>query len=355
MLFRSRPHGSQTVQAFTQWLYNALPADARATAHFDDVGNLHVDNRSGPDHRTLFVAHVDTVHHTEGFNKFIVKDGAITAALPGECLGADDGAGVAMLMHMLWHDVSGYYIFTQGEECGGIGARHLVQEHADVLMEFDRAIAFDRKGLGDVITHQGWSRCCSDEFAQSLAHALTTDTMWMLPDDTGVYTDTAEFVDLIPECTNISVGYSGAHTGTESLDMTHFCALAMQVLTVQWDALPTARDPSVIEEFAWEKDWTSQWTQGHNWGTMPVTSTWTPTAEEMELCDALDDARIGLCQPLIELIANAVHPEDPAIVKRCVSKRALNDALLDYADQMVDEGYSTHEILYELYDEVVLH
>ena len=118
---------------------------------------------------------------------------------------------------------------------------------APLLMEFDRAIAFDRKGLGDVITHQGWSRCCSDEFAQALAHALTTDTMWMLPDDTGVYTDTAEFVDLIPECTNISVGYSGAHGPQESLNVAYLERLADAATQIDWDALPTTRDPAASD------------------------------------------------------------------------------------------------------------
>jgi len=34
-----------------------------------------------------------------------------------------------------------------------------------------------------------------------------------------VYTDTAEFTDIIPECTNRSVGYAREHTQEESLDL----------------------------------------------------------------------------------------------------------------------------------------
>ena len=66
-----------------------------------------------------------------------------------------------------------------------------------------------------------------------------------LPDDTGVYTDTAEFTGIIPECTNISVGYYSEHTDKEKLDVIHLQALADRCLRIDWDGLATKRDPSV--------------------------------------------------------------------------------------------------------------
>ena len=62
------------------------------------------------------------------------------------------------------------------------------------------------------------------------------------PDSSGVYTDTAEFTLLIPECTNISVGYDHEHTTNESLDINHYDALAKAVVQIDWDALPAARE-----------------------------------------------------------------------------------------------------------------
>ena len=58
-----RPHESQTTVVFTQWLQDHLPEGLPSS--YDAAGNLHVDARLLPDHQTLFVAHVDTVHHVE--------------------------------------------------------------------------------------------------------------------------------------------------------------------------------------------------------------------------------------------------------------------------------------------------
>jgi hypothetical protein len=72
-----------------------------------------------------------------------------------------------------------------------------------------------------------------------------------LPDNTGVYTDTAEFIEVIPECTNISVGYYSEHSDKEKLDIIHFQALADRVALIDWDSLPTDRDPTVVETMDW--------------------------------------------------------------------------------------------------------
>lgn len=363
-----RPHKSRAVLAFTEWLQAVLPDNLRERAFTDNVGNLHVDARTDTAHRTLFVAHVDTVHRTEGMNKFTVSKEAIRAALFGECLGADDGAGVAMLMHMIWGGIPGYYVFTQGEECGGIGAKHLADFFDDLLTQFDRAIAFDRKGLDSVITHQGWGRCCSDAFAEALSAALTTNDLWFTPDDTGVYTDTAEFVTLIPECTNISIGYDGAHSERESLDLLFFNQLADQVMLVDWDALPTERDPKVIEEptYAYDSSWTYDW-KASALGNSFDNFKWSLDdrymndkhkrlySREIALEDAIANARIGLYNSLIDLIAESVSPEDPAIVKKNLRRSALDEPVLNWAEDMLDQAYDVDSILEELYQCAATH
>jgi len=154
---------------------------------------------------------------------------------------------VLILLHLIHNRVPAYYIFTRGEERGGIGAHHLATVYPHLLAEFDRAIAFDRKGTSSVISHQGWGRCCSDTFADALSDKLSNDWLMYAPDDGGVYTDTAEFVDIIPECTNISAGYMHEHTTKESLNIQHLFDLMEQVVAIDWDALPTERDPSIKE------------------------------------------------------------------------------------------------------------
>ena len=66
-LSMKRPHNSEGTRRLTDWL--ALNAPAHAKMHRDEVGNLHIDTRISPENRTLFVAHVDTVHRDEGPNK----------------------------------------------------------------------------------------------------------------------------------------------------------------------------------------------------------------------------------------------------------------------------------------------
>jgi hypothetical protein len=238
-LERMRPYGGRGEEELARYIEDAFPD----RTFRDTCGNVHLDLRMDTGNRTLFVAHLDTVHRTDGKNK-IRRTPTMWFGHKAP-LGADDGAGVAMLCHLASNSVPGYYVFTRGEERGGIGAEFLADRMPDLLRQFDRAIAFDRKGVDSVITHQGFGgRCCSDEFGSALALALSTEKVWYLPDDTGVYTDTAEFVDLVPECTNISVGYDFEHSSREQLDLVHFAALANIVLTVAWDELPTHRDPT---------------------------------------------------------------------------------------------------------------
>lgn len=345
-----RPHGSETNVKFTQWLREQLPLDLNKAAFYDGAGNLHVDNRLNASHRTLFVAHVDTVHRNEGKNK-ITKTKTHWKA-KGDVLGADDGAGVALLFHMIWGGVRGYYIFTQGEERGGVGARYLAEKQAALLAEFDRAIAFDRRGIDSVITHQGWGRCCSDTFGTALATALMegNDNLMMLNDDTGVYTDTAEFVSLIPECTNISVGYAREHTQEESLDLVYYQHLSAAVLSVAWDCLPVDRDPSVVEP-------AQDYTTGNWWAEYKTTTTYDPANDEPdyrreEAIDAVLDAQYGHPDGLMSIIAESVWPDDAGLAMRHMSTSKLPADSLDWALECLEHGEDVDLVLGSLYDEI---
>ncbi len=353
-----RPHGGATVAGFTQWLVSRLPDLAEVFT--DAAGNVHIDMRSSDDHRTLFVAHVDTVHKDEGANKF--RKTQYKWYADGSQLGADDGAGCAMLMHLMHSGVPGYYIFTQGEERGGIGAKHISKTYANLLSQFQRAIAFDRRGVDSVITHQGWGRCCSDVFGLALADALNVDERLMyMPDDTGVYTDTAEFTDIIPECTNISVGYYSEHGDQESLDIVHFEALSKAVLKVMWDSLPTDRDPTVPEYKTYKYD-TAWWANysvyddatAHNtkldskyFGKWQDDDYW----ETEDLLDAIDDALDERYDFLLELISEAVYPEDPKIAVRFLNRRLLTKELLQEAITMA-HTYDSATVLCTLFDAI---
>ena len=356
-LSMKRPHNSEGTIRLTQWLEDRAPCGAKIKR--DAIGNLHIDTRKSDANRTLFVAHVDTVHREAGPNK-IAKDATHWRA-DGAALGADDGAGVAMLMHLLHSGVPAYYIFTQGEECGGIGATWLADNWKDGLAKFDRAIAFDRRGIDSVITHQGRGRCCSDAFAEALSDALNADeTLMYLPDDTGVYTDTAEFIEIIPECTNISVGYMHEHSDRESLDILHFAALAQRVVAIDWDALPTDRDPLDVEPVdAW---WMGDWAGGKATSVKASSSfaeRWHQleddlTVEEglrVDLIESIYEAMAGSKHWLVEMICESVWPTDPDTARMFVDANKIDDDLLDQAlrDSNV---YDPDVVLAAMFDQV---
>ena len=355
-LSMKRPHNSEGTIRLTQWLEDHVPRHAKVKR--DAAGNLHVDTRVSQTNRTLFVAHVDTVHRDQGPNK-IAKDATHWRA-DGAPLGADDGAGVAMLMHLLHSDIHGYFVFTQGEECGGIGAKWLADNMSNLLTEFDRAIAFDRRGIDSVITHQSRGRCCSDAFAEALSAALNADdTLMYLPDNTGVYTDTAEFTLFIPECTNISVGYMHEHSDRESLDITHFAALAARVVAIDWDGLPTERDPLVVDPVdAW-------WMTGWEGGATSVSSSsafadrWHLLSDDLmveeglreELVDSIYDAMSGSRSWLIEMVCESVWPEDPDTARLFIDPNKLDEDLLEQAlrDSHV---YDPDVVMAAMYDQI---
>jgi hypothetical protein len=352
-----RPHDSEGTRRLTDWLEQRAPADARIKR--DKAGNLHVDTRLNASNRTLFVAHVDTVHRKEGPNK--IKQTPTYWYADGAALGADDGAGVAMLMHLMHAGIPAYYIFTQGEECGGIGATHLAKHDAKLLAEFDRAIAFDRKGIDSVITHQGRGRCCSDAFADALSAALNEDdTLMYLPDNTGVYTDTAEFIEVIPECTNISVGYYSEHSDKESLDIIHLQALAERVAKIDWDCLPTDRDPTVVEYMDWGYDsWRSpsltgvsafagvgEWAGLHHLND----DDYDYDSYTIELQEALYDAQAGSKQWLIELMCESVWPEDPEMAERLIDRNKIDEQVLANALKN-SVTYDPDAVLAEIFDQ----
>jgi len=267
-----RPHGSREEGML---LASLMVPELMDRTWVDAIGNLHIDLRTERHHQTLFVAHVDTVHYRGGVNRFddstpmwkafegkpmrkLSANGKplinaktklpVYVSTRGEALGADDGAGVAMLAGLIAARKPGYYVFTRGEECGGIGAKFLADEQFDLLMDFNRAIAFDRRDVTSVITRQGGSRCCSDVFAEALSQELNDLGMLYMPDDTGVYTDTAEFTGIISECTNVSVGYYHEHSDRECLDTHHLQMLFGACLAIDFDKLPAVREPGDDDE-----------------------------------------------------------------------------------------------------------
>ncbi len=195
--------------------------------------------------RTIFASHLDTACK-EATPVTHVFDGNMIKTDGKTILGADDKSGVTILLHLIRNKIPGLYYFFIGEEVGCIGSG-LAAKYDKFKGLYDRIISFDRRDTGSVITFQSSLRCCSETFADSLCTELNRNGMNYRSDNGGVYTDSAEFTHLIPECTNISVGYYKEHTTNESQDIKHLERLANACLLVNWEKLPTRRDPSISE------------------------------------------------------------------------------------------------------------
>jgi hypothetical protein len=153
------------------------------------------------------------------------------------------------MREMILAQIPGLYVFHRAEEQGGIGSRFIAESTPDFLNGIDYAIALDRKGVNDVITHQMHGRCCSDSFAAELAARLGNG---YTPSKNGIFTDTANYTSLIPECTNISVGYQHEHSSNESLNLEHLLMLRHRLVNLDTTGLPVARDPN---EIGYDTDW----------------------------------------------------------------------------------------------------
>jgi hypothetical protein len=175
-----------------------------------------------------------------------------------------------------------------------------------------------------------------------------------------VYTDTAEFIEVIPECTNISVGYYSEHSDKESLDILHFQALADRVAKIDWDSLPTDRDPTVVDVLDWG-----------GWGVyagasltgVRVSATgdgyhhlssddfdWDYDSYTSELQEALYDAQAGSKQWLIELMCESVWPEDPEMAERLIDRNKIDEAVLAHALK-ISTTYDPDAVLAEIFDQ----
>ena len=242
----ARPHDSATERAFCREFLDPIPG-----MRTDGFGNRML--MIGDQPRTLWSCHVDTVAAVGGPQSVGIDEHGIAHLCDGKAgmsLGADDGAGLWIMLGMIAARRPGLYLFHRGEEEGCLGSRWIQHHTPELLKDIDAAIAFDRAGLGDVITHQSYGRTCSDAFAASLASALNhlDGDFRYAPDDTGVYTDTNEYAGLVPECTNLSVGYQRQHGPRETLDVTHCEKLLAAMLDLDASRLVIERDPSIKEK-----------------------------------------------------------------------------------------------------------
>lgn len=233
MLKYRRPQGSKTQAKFCKRYLE--PVFGKPDSH----GNYILQLGDSP---ICFTAHHDTVHTKDGFQIVTVSGDIVTTSdKDSNCLGADCTTGIWLILGMIEAGVAGTYVIHAAEESGCVGSRALVDDSPLWLESIQAVISFDRMGQESIITHQCGMRTASDAFAVSLSQALN---MPMLrPDPTGVYTDSESYAHIIPECTNVSVGYLKQHTSKESQDLFFADSLLESLIKANWQSLVIERNP----------------------------------------------------------------------------------------------------------------
>jgi hypothetical protein len=254
MLEYCRPEGSDTEEHFISAYLDTLPNMTK-----DAYGNRICKVGKGSP-TVAWSSHTDTVHYDEGTQAIeIDKHGLIGLDFysAANCLGADCTSGVWLMRRMIMAGKPGLYIFHRGEESGGQGSRWIASNTPELVEGIEAMIALDRRGYADVITEQTTGVTASNAFAQSLADQLNAYSGFQntyKPDDGGIFTDSAFYNHLIPECTNISVGYFSQHSKKEALDHDFLDDLLLSLLKLDYSKLTIARDPKAASSDPWGSD-----------------------------------------------------------------------------------------------------
>ena len=218
----------------------------------DDIGNYYYEIGNST---TLFTTHLDTicssykkvVHMVDAKNKYIISTNGKTT------LGGDNKLGTAILISMINEGIEGTYYFFVGEEGGCIGSRFALSENMDYFKKFKRAVAFDRREYGSIVTRQKGRNCCSQEFASAIAESLSLFSNgsigWDKKSEFGYWTDTAVFMDTIREVTNLSVGGFKEHTKKEWANLLYTYDVLNVAVQLDWESLPTVREIPPIDEY----------------------------------------------------------------------------------------------------------
>jgi hypothetical protein len=213
--------------------------------------------------KTMFCGHLDT-YCREYKRVWHVIDGDIIKTDGTTTLGGDDKAGIVVMIKMIEANVPGLYYFFRGEEgvtspSGTWGSKQALKSRGDFFKDYDKCVAFDRKANTSIISEQMYSECCSSEFVDALIDEFRKNGMDYRNDPTGMWCDSGVFMETIPECTNISMGYKSEHTFHEEQDITHLEKLVEAAIKIDWEKLPVKRDPTKVSKsigrYSYSQDW----------------------------------------------------------------------------------------------------
>ena len=322
---RTYPHGTE------KDIFPLLDSDLME----DEFGNLFIKIGESD---VMFTSHLDTASSSLTEVVHVIEDNIIKTD-GKSILGADDKAGVTIMLYMIENKIPGLYYFFLGEEVGCVGSRKVANRYKETKVEgINKVISFDRRGKSSIITFQSGSRCCSEKFGEELSKQLNDadSTFTYKNDPTGLLTDSIQFVKLYPECTNISVGYQNEHTYSEQQDIEHLDRLAQACLKIDWNNLPVERDPSKTEySYGGSYNWSSYYDE-YDYGYRGYDSykSYSKPVEKIE--------KIWFMDTKFDYISNIEVDKNKKVVSVDLSKQRI-----DYEKDMINRLLIQLELEYE--------
>ncbi len=202
----------------------------------DDAGNIlgstislrtrrRISRRSTEDSgkKMLLAAHLDVKSEFSPSDQLIEKDNIIKRQ--NGILGADDRAGVAIILNLLkevgdFRDIPSLkFIFTVGEEKGQYGAEAI---DPDFYEDVSCGISLDRQNCHDIVYKSSSKEYSNLEFAERVARVssqIFSDENVFVPCQGGVSDLRVWSEKDARPCVNLSVGYFDEHKENERLNL----------------------------------------------------------------------------------------------------------------------------------------
>lgn len=166
------------------------------------------------------VAHMDTVFDSPP--EHIYYDDRKWTFWSPEGLGADDRAGIFIILKVLMSGVLPTVIFTTNEELGGLGASQLIEDYPEAPAELKYLVQLDRRHNKDAVFYD----CKNEDFIEYI------ENYGFIYED-GIFSDISIICPIWNIAgVNLSVGYLNEHTYIETLDMAAALNTFKQVLAM---------------------------------------------------------------------------------------------------------------------------
>lgn len=174
------------------------------------------------------VAHMDTVFKSPPQHIYYDENQGVIWSPEG--LGADDRAGVFMILKILQTELRPTIIFTTDEEIGAVGAEKMVKSAPHPFSELRYIVQLDRRGTADCVFYD----CNNVDFIRYV-------------ESFGFIENFGSFSDISEICpawgiagVNLSVGYEDEHTVSETFHIKPWFATLRKVQKMlQEEHIPT--------------------------------------------------------------------------------------------------------------------